>query len=40
MRLFSKVKTIFQTITAFLKKESLKRNLTILEEIKKTRRYI
>jgi hypothetical protein len=40
MKLFFRIKKIFQTIIDHLKKESLKRNLTILEEIKQTRRYI
>ena len=40
MKLFFRIKIFFQAITDHLKKESLKRNLTILEEIKQTRRYI
>ncbi len=40
MNFFFKAKKIFQTVIDYLKKESLNRNLTILEEIKKTGRYI
>lgn len=40
MQLFFRIKKIFNTVTRYLKNESLKRNLTILEEIKQTGRYI
>jgi len=40
MKLFFTIKKIFNTVTSYLKKESLKRNLTILEEIRRTGRYI
>jgi len=40
MTLFFRIKKIFHTITDHIKKASLKRNLTILEEIKQTRRYV
>lgn len=40
MKLFFWIKKIFKSITDYLKQKSLKRNLTILEEIKQTRRYI
>jgi hypothetical protein len=40
MKLFFRIKKIFQTIIDYLKKESLKHNHNILEEIKRTGRYI
>lgn len=40
MKLFLRIKKILEIVTDYLKKESLKRNLTILDEIEKTRRYI
>ncbi len=40
MKLFFRIKKILNTVTNYLKNESLKRNRTILEEIKRTGRYI
>ena len=40
MKLFFRIKQILNIVTGYLKKESLKRNRTILEEIKQTKRYI
>lgn len=39
-KLFFGIKKILKTVTDYLKNESLKRNLTILDEIEQTRRYI
>jgi hypothetical protein len=40
MKLFFRIKKIFQTITGYLKKVPLKHDHNFLEEIKRTGRYI